>query len=240
MANAPVVVKPFATPCAQRYNCAGMLLLRGLVGGAPPMSSSQSVTHWIGQLKAGDRTAAQQLWQRYFRRLVGLARKKLRGRSLRAADEEDAALSAFDSFCRAAECGRFPQLSDRGGLWQLLVLLTARKALDLVAHERRKKRGGGAVLGESALLGPSSSREAGPGLEQVLGQEPSPEFAAQVAEECRLLLGRLGDAELRAIALWRMEGYTEDEIAAKLCCAPRTVRRRLHLIRSIWEEEGMP
>jgi DNA-directed RNA polymerase specialized sigma24 family protein len=201
------------------------------------MSSPQSVTHWIGQLKAGDHAAAQQLWQRYFRRLVGLARKRLRGAPRRAADEEDVALSAFDSFCRGAERGRFPQLADRGDLWPLLVLITARKALDLVAHERRKKRGGGAVLGESALLGPP---EAGPCLEQMLGREPSPEFAAQVADECRRLLDRLGDAELRAIALCRMEGDSEDEIAAKLCCAPRTVRRRLRLIRGIWAEEGTP
>ena len=35
--------------------------------------SAASVTHWIRQLKAGDREAAQQLWQRYFQRLVGLA-----------------------------------------------------------------------------------------------------------------------------------------------------------------------
>ena len=204
------------------------------------MSSPQSVTHWIGRLKAGDQAAAQQLWQRYFRRLVGLARKRLRGTPRRAADEEDVALSAFDSFCRSAERGRFPQLSDRGDLWPLLVLITARKALDLVAHERRKKRGGGAVLGESALLGPAIAPEAERGLEQILGREPTPEFAAQVADECRRLLGRLGDAELRAIALWRMEGDSEDEIAAKLYCAPRTVRRRLRLIRSIWGEEGAP
>jgi DNA-directed RNA polymerase specialized sigma24 family protein len=201
------------------------------------MSSPRSVTHWIGQLKAGDHAAAQPLWQRYFRRLVGLARKRLQGAARRAADEEDVALSAFDSFCRGAERGRFPQLSDRGDLWPLLVLITARKALDLVAHERRQKRGGGAVRGESALLG---RPEAEPGLEQILGREPSPEFAAQVADECRRLLGRLGDAELRAIALCRMEGDTEDEIAAKLGCAPRTIRRRLRLIRSIWTEEGTP
>jgi DNA-directed RNA polymerase specialized sigma24 family protein len=201
------------------------------------MSSPRSVTHWIGQLKAGDHGAAQHLWQRYFRRLVGLARKRLQGAARRAADEEDVALSAFDSFCRGAERGRFPRLSDRADLWPLLVLITARKAVDLVTHERRQRRGGGAVRGESALLG---RPEAEPGLEQVLGREPSPEFAAQVADECRRLLGRLGDAELRAIALCRMEGDTEDEIAAKLGCAPRTVRRRLQLIRSIWEEEGTP
>ena len=115
------------------------------------MSSSGSVTHWINLLKGGDAAAVQRLWEAYFPRLVGLARKKLREAPRRAADEEDVALSAFDSFCRAAGQDRFPQLHDRLDLWQLLVLLTARKASDLAQHERRQKRGGGAVLDEAAL-----------------------------------------------------------------------------------------
>src|SRR5262249_15487625 len=112
-----------------------------------------SVTLWIEQLKAGNPAAAQPLWQDYFRRLVGVARTRLRGAPRRAADEEDVALSAFDSFCRGAARGRFPRLADRDDLWQLLVLIRERKAVDLVQHERRRKRGGGAVLDEAALVG---------------------------------------------------------------------------------------
>src|SRR3984893_18595241 len=99
--------------------------------------SDGSVTRWIGALQAGDHAAAQQLWERYFRRLVGLARKKLQGASRRAADEEDVALSAFNSFFRCAEQGRFPNLVDRDSLWRLLVVLTARKAAHLVRDESR-------------------------------------------------------------------------------------------------------
>src|ERR687886_50259 len=94
-----------------------------------------SVTRWLGRLQAGDPAAAQQLWERYFPRLVGLARQRLRGAPRRAADEEDVALSAFDSFCRGVARGRFPQLHDRNNLWGLLVLITARKALNLAQHE---------------------------------------------------------------------------------------------------------
>jgi hypothetical protein len=72
------------------------------------MSTSGSVTHWLGLLKAGDHAAAQPLWERYFGRLVGLARARLRGARGHAADEEDVALSAFASFCKGAEQGRFP------------------------------------------------------------------------------------------------------------------------------------
>lgn len=193
------------------------------------MSSEGSVTQWIGQLKAGDHAAAQPLWERYFQRLVGLARKKLQGTPRRMADEEDVALSAFDSFCRAAERGNFPRLADRDDFWQLLVLVTARKAYHLMRDEGRQKRGGGAAVGlpttESGMLQVGSS------------PEPTPEFAAQVAEEYQRLLNLLGDAELRLIAVLKMEGHTEDEIAAQVGCAPRTVRRRLQLIRSLWEKE---
>jgi hypothetical protein len=64
------------------------------------MASDESVTYWLEQLKAKNPAAAQRLWERYFRRLVGLARVKLRGHAKVVADEEDVALSAFDSFCR--------------------------------------------------------------------------------------------------------------------------------------------
>src|ERR687888_330879 len=140
------------------------------------MAREGSVTRWLGPLLAGDPAAAQQLWERYFRRLVGLARTKLRGAPRRAADEEDVALSAFDSFCRHAEQDRFPQLNDRLDLWQLLVLLTARKASDLAQHERRQKRGGGAVLDEAALPCPADSSAPGAALERIEGPEPTPAF----------------------------------------------------------------
>ena len=86
-----------------------------------------SITGWIDRLKAGDRAAASPLWDTYFRRLVQFARERLRGASRRVADEEDAALSAFDSFCSAAACGRFPQLADRRSLWPLLAAITRHK-----------------------------------------------------------------------------------------------------------------
>jgi DNA-directed RNA polymerase specialized sigma24 family protein len=201
-----------------------------------PMTSSGSVTAWIDQLKAGARSAAQPLWENYFGQLVARARQKLAGLPRRAADEEDVVLSAFDSFFRAAERGRFPQLNDRHDLWQLLIVITDRKVYDMVQFERRQRRGGGRVLDEAALRPTDSER--GHGLSAVIGQEPSPEFAALLAEECRLLLARLDDPELQRIAQRKMEGYTVEEIAAELGCVSRTVKRRLHMIRRIWEEES--
>src|SRR3954449_2978450 len=112
-----------------------------------------SVTGWIGGLKAGDRAAVQPLWDRYFTQLVRLARVKLRSaqRAGVDGDEEDAALSAFESFCTGAEHGRFPRLSDRDDLWPLLVLITSRKTWAHVKRGRRQKRGGGRVLSEAEI-----------------------------------------------------------------------------------------
>ena len=201
------------------------------------MPDKGSVSLWIDRLKSGAGEAVQPLWERYFRHMVILARAKLRGAPLQAADEEDVALSAFDSFCRGAEQGRFPRLDDRESLWRLLVTITARKVVDQVERQCRQKRGGGRVRNEGDLAGPGSEAGAG-GLDQAVGREPTPEFAAMMADECRHLLAVLGDETLRQIALLRMEGYSDGEIASRLDCGVRTVSRKLNLIRDIWTRKG--
>jgi DNA-directed RNA polymerase specialized sigma24 family protein len=189
-----------------------------------PMPSPGSVTHWIHQFQAGDSLASQKLWEAYFHRLVGLARKKLQGRPRTAADEEDIALSAFASFCQRAVNRQFPELADRHDLWRLLVTITARKAIDEQARQGRLKHGGGIARADPTIL------------EAVVGREPTPEFAASVTEECQRLLGMLRDEQLRKIAAWKLEGYKNEEIASMLDCAVATVERRLRLIRRTWEE----
>jgi DNA-directed RNA polymerase specialized sigma24 family protein len=197
------------------------------------MSAQQgSITRWFQALQDGDRDGARKLWDHFSRRLLGLARQKLQNAPRRAADEEDVALSAFDSFCRGVEKGRFSDLLDRDDLWQLLVLITVRKAIDLHQHEARLKRGGGQEpAGPAGELGDV-------GVAGLLSREPSPELAAIMAEECGRLMGLLEDEELRSIVLLRMEGYTDDEIADRLGCARRTVQRRLRLIRQLWGQEA--
>ena len=183
-----------------------------------------SVTVWLDQLKAGDPAAAKPLWDGYFARLVGLARERLRTASRAAADEEDVALSAFDSFCRAAAAGRFPRLDDRNDLWQVLFVLTTRKAVGLVRHESREKRGGGRAVSEAA--------------EDPVEPGPTPDLAAEVADTFSCLLKLLNEDILRQVALFKLEGYTNAEIAAKLNRAIPTVERKLAAIRAIWEREG--
>ena len=99
------------------------------------MNESHSVTAWIDQLKLGDQEAATQIWERYFEQLVTVARSKLEGAPTRAVDEEDVALLAFDSLFRGVKEKRFPNLDDRDDLWQLLLMLTERKAIDQKRRE---------------------------------------------------------------------------------------------------------
>jgi DNA-directed RNA polymerase specialized sigma24 family protein len=187
-----------------------------------------SVTWLIGNLKAGDESAAQQLWQRYFHRLVHLARSRLRSARRAGAieDEEDAALSAFDSFCRGATADRFPQLVDRDDLWRLLVVLTVRKVCGQLERQSADKRGGDRLFGEAALINAS--------LDRLAAHEPSPEMAALLVDEYHRLRNGLKTDALRQVLDLRLEGYTREEIAERLGCAERAVKRKLDAIREAW------
>jgi DNA-directed RNA polymerase specialized sigma24 family protein len=201
------------------------------------MSSPGTVTLWLDRLQAGDPVAVQHLWERYFQRLVALARDRLRHAPRGMADEEDVALSAFDSFCRGAGQGRFPRLADRDDLWRLLLVITERKAIDLAQHERAGKRGGGMVRHAG---GPGDDSSAPAPLDDLPSTEPTPDLAAQVAEEVRRLLDLLGDDTLRGVAVAKMEGYTNEEIAVQQNCSVPTVERKLRRIRLIWGKEIAP
>ncbi|OAI53206.1 hypothetical protein AYO44_16175 [Planctomycetaceae bacterium SCGC AG-212-F19] len=184
--------------------------------------SMDPITVWIDQLKDGQDAVVQELLERYFQRLVGLARARLHGRPGLAAYDEDVALSAFKSLCLGAKAGNFPRLNDRDDLWRLLALLTVRKAIDLV---RRRKREAPLDQGE---------------LERLLSEEPSPELAGELTDEYQRLLDRLGDPQLQTIALWKVEGFSNEEIAGRLGCAVRSVERKLQRIRALWQEQPAP
>jgi DNA-directed RNA polymerase specialized sigma24 family protein len=202
-----------------------------------PGEQQGSVTGWIRDLR-GDAAAAasRALWGRYFEWLAALARSRLGPGPRGATDAEDVALSVFDSFFRGVVSGRFPDLDDREGLWRLLVTITNRKALNRRRDEARQKRGGGKVIDEAALLGPRAEEDEL--LAQVVGDEPTPKEAASVTEEYRRLFGMLSDESLRVVALLKLEGHSNEEIARSLDCGLRTVERKLELIRKRWAPEA--
>ena len=183
--------------------------------------SHGSVTLWLDELKLGHEAAAQQLWNRYFFQLVTLARHRFRGLG-RDADEEDIALSALKSAMLGVQNNRFPDLSDRTGLWPLLVTITTRKSINELNRHRAKKRNRGL---EQRLAG----------NDMLAGTGPTPEFALMLAEYIDSLVEGLGDETLRTIVALKLEAYTNEEIASKLDVSARTVVRKLHRIRQEWE-----
>src|SRR5262249_28458285 len=112
-------------------------------------------------------------------------------------------------------------------------VLTRRKVSDQLRHDRTQRRGGGHVIGEAVL------DDGGAGLDRLPGPEPTPEFAAVVAEEYRLRVEAPGGETVRRVANWKLEGYTADEVAARLGCTRRSVQRKLALIRQEWCGENL-
>jgi DNA-directed RNA polymerase specialized sigma24 family protein len=192
-----------------------------------PDDPAGSVTQFFRQMRAGDADAARRLWQLYFPRLVGLARHALAGRPQQAADAEDAALSAFTSFWHGA--GDFAQVLNRDDVWKLLGTIALRKALKQSRREAAAKRGGGRVVSEAALARPDGSPLP---LDEAAGRLPPQEFDLIAAD----LLDGL-DPECRTIAVMRLVGHTNGEVAAALGCTVRKVERKLNLIRLQWEDE---
>jgi DNA-directed RNA polymerase specialized sigma24 family protein len=204
----------------------------GAESGAPAGSVSQK----IHALKSGDEEAAAELWDRYFNVLVQVARRQLGAAPRRVADEEDVALSVFDSLCRGASRGRFIELTDRDDLWKLLLKITRQKTVDHLRRAGRQKRGGGEVRGDSVFLRAGGNNKAA-GFDALPGDVATPEFLALADEQYRRLLNLLADDTLRAIAAWKLEAFTNDEIADKLGISLRSVERKLGLIREAWSSE---
>ncbi len=196
------------------------------------MSDTNDVSHWIHQIKEGDSVAANRIWHHYFDRLVRSVRGRLQGQNRAVSDEEDIVLSVFDSFYAAAEKGRFPDLSDRDDLWRLLLRMSARKVVDKHRHDRRQRRGGEVVV--HSLGGDEET------LIEAIGNEPSPEMVLTMQESVEKFFSDLGVGHLRELAVAKLEGYSNAELARRFECSERTIERRLHLIRekSLQESSG--
>ncbi len=200
------------------------------------MSKSTHVSHWIELVKAGDSIAANRIWQHYFDRLVRAVRARLTGQNRAVSDEEDIVLSVFESFYNAAENGRFPDLSDRDDLWQLLMRMAARKVVDKRRHDLRQRRGGNVRLHSLDQTDENQSEEDGRVIEAI-GNEPSPEMVLMMQEAVEQLFSHLGVGQLRDLAGAKLEGYTNAELAQRFGCSERTIERRLNLIREKCQQE---
>jgi RNA polymerase sigma factor (sigma-70 family) len=191
---------------------------------------------WISGLKEGKSEATQRLWERYATQLVDLARRRLQDAPKRVADEEDIAASVFHSLCRGAAAGRLQDLKNRDDLWWLLIIITKQKVVDHIRRETAQKRGGGRTQVESGLTNNADDSHSF-ALDQLVSEEPTPEFALMLQEEHDHLLGLLRDDSLRQIAVFRIEGFTVSEIAEDMKVSTRSVERKLKVIRGTWSRE---
>ncbi|MCA9168827.1 MAG: HTH domain-containing protein [Planctomycetales bacterium] len=191
------------------------------------------ITLWIDELRHLDDSAAEKLWQHFMLGLLEAAKTRLNPNSRRVYDEEDAAQSAFHSVCAGIRRGRFPDLHDRRCLWSLLLKVTALKVAQRVRYDHRQRRDVRRSLTDSVFANATNSENNV--VDRLPSREPSPEFAAEFVEVCELLFQRLKDPSLQSVAMLRIEGFTDTEIAEKLTCSRRTVQRRVEAIRRHWE-----
>lgn len=189
------------------------------------------VTQWLRRLEHGDRAAAEPLWDHFCRKLIDMARSRISKRIRSAYDEEDVAVSAFHSLCRGIQSQKF-ELRDRNDLWRLLATISERKLLrryrSETADRRDVRRNADIVFQDDSGFSSQSVAM------EIEGHEPSPAYAAEVADTCDSLLALLPDDKLREVAMHKLDNRTDDEIADLLQCTRRTVQRKLSLIREIW------
>jgi len=194
---------------------------------------SDSITRWLFALRRGDSEAAHRLWDRYFKQLLRLARRNLgQGTRVTAFDEEDVAASVLGECFIRLQQGGHRDVENRDELWQLLVVITIRKATTLARREKTLKRGRGRVALESEIGGPGEFR-----LDDLIGEDWAATLPDFMSQQCRSLIDSLDNPDLEEIALWKLAGHTNEEIALKQSCTRVTIQRKLRLIRKIWDTE---
>ncbi len=203
------------------------------------MGAQGSVTRLIIDLRSDDpgvrEAAARLVWGRYFQELLSLARNHLSARIRSREDEEDVLQSMYKSFCLRQRRGDF-DLASRDQLWDLLVRITLRQARNTATRHLQGKRD--VRREDGPVAGRSDEGRRATILDQIDSDGPTPAEAALMNEALERRFQMLKDPALRQIALWKLEGYTNPEIAAQLECTVRTVERKLERIRAYWEMDS--
>ena len=195
-------------------------------------NTNDSISEWLGRLKAGEVAVAQNLWNRYSEELLRVAKQRLGASPRGIGDEEDVALSVFGSIFRGVAEGRFENILNRDELWWLLLTITKRKSVDHIRRETAQKRHRHPdEPGTDPAISPQIA------LNELVGSSPTPDFVVAFEEQFLRLLHLIRKDQLREIAILRIEGYNVAEIAQKLAIGMRAVERKLQLIRKKWKRE---
>jgi RNA polymerase sigma factor (sigma-70 family) len=199
-------------------------------------------SRFLARLRAGNAAAQRELWDRYFRRLVALARTKLGNTPRAAADEEDVAIVAIEALLEGLARDRFPDLGRSGSVWALLAKITAREAVNERRRQYALKRGGGCVVTPLRCEDDEPPMNAAPPppvrSSEPIDQHEPPEATALMHEAFDRLMAACPDPLLREVAQRRIDGWTNAEIAEDLGVAERTVERRVRRVRACWNQIG--
>ena len=191
----------------------------------------------VQRVKQGDKDAANELFGKYFDRVSRAARKRLKQRRLRGTDSQDIAASVFESLWKKVDRKQFSEndLTTVDEFWRLLCTMIRFKTEDHVRREHADKRGGGQVRGESIFVRPDGDHV--PGLAgQSDGAMTADEMAA-FQDHHQMMLELLDDAILQEVVTLRMEDNKVADIAKHFEKSERWVKRKLALIRDIWQRQ---
>ena len=180
----------------------------------------------IDGLRRGDELIVGEFWDQYGPLLLKVAENNLAENLRRRVGPEDVVQSACRTFLRRAKGGQF-QLEGTEGLWRLLCAITLTKIREQARYHRRHKRS----MDQETNV--DAADVSGGGL---TASGPTPQEAAEFAEQYQKLLADL-DPEEREMLELKLQDMTQEEIAARLGCTDRTVRRILKRLQS--RLEGM-
>jgi RNA polymerase sigma-70 factor (ECF subfamily) len=181
--------------------------------------SAQLMARW----RTGDQRAAEELFERYAERLLGLARSRLSQRLGRRIDPEDVVQSAYRSFFLRSRDGQYV-LQQSGDLWRLLAAITLHKLQGQVERHAAGKR----ALDRERPLSATDSLGGLPA--EVVAREPSPAEVTAAIDELAEALRGLSPLHRRMVEL-RLQGYLFKEIAAETHRSERMVRIVLEKVK---------
>jgi RNA polymerase sigma factor (sigma-70 family) len=180
----------------------------------------------IRDLIEGDDHACSEFWHRYGERLNRTAEKHLPRQFQRRVQPEDVVQSVCRTFFRRMSEGYF-ELGNAGQLWSLLYAITLNKVRMQVRYQMQGKRN---LAREVGLDGQNASDARDVQRRDVVADDVDPQEAVVFAEQLEMILARLDEQEQLVVQL-RLEGHDSKEIAQRLECTTRTVRRIMSRIR---------
>lgn len=175
------------------------------------------------RLKTGDPDASRSIFQRFARRLIGLARTHLDGTIQRKVDPEDVVQSVFRSFFTRAAQDDW-DLKDWDSLWSLLTVITVRKCGHRIDQFRSLRRD---IRRE--VNAPGNADDSAPGWEAI-AREPTADEALRLAETVEKLVLELDERD-QPIFLLGLQGFSIEEISGQVQRSERTVYRALERIK---------